>query len=266
VKKSTKNKIFLGREKIMNAKTLKKFFVLVTIVLVFLSACGSDAKHLIKKAQATATMISAEKTAKVIVEEAMGTLTPIAPTATAIQIQATYTALPTDTPVPTAVLPTVVPTAVPVSFATIPVNQVYSSSMDGFNYTWTYIPGTQKETPDQEDAQSSGKAVSITHDLGVKVGQLTIIKGVTITVDNTTLGTPCALAVLTPGYYRNIVGTEWRWETYWLPNSNPLDPTGWSIVLAKQAMEVEKNLYGCSQKELNQIPVFYSTEVAPFGQ
>lgn len=144
-----------------------------------------------------------------------------------------------------------------------------SSTMDVLEYNWPYKPQPGNNTPKiRDDAESSGKGVTTTHDIGVHQGELGIIKGVTITVGKggPTLGTPCALAILTPGFYRDVTGTEWRFEVYFLPDTNPLDPTGWSHVLAEQAAEVEETLYHCPAKSLSEIPVFFSSEDAPFGQ
>lgn len=146
--------------------------------------------------------------------------------------------------------------------------QYKQSTMDQFVYTWSYVPALPSVTTGpklRDDAQSSGKGVTTTHDIGVPPGTFAIVKGVSINVGGVQLGTPCALAALSPGYYRNVLGTEWRWEVYYLPNSSPLDPTGWSKVLADQAQVTEHTLYGCPSKSLSGIPVFYSSEPTPFG-
>lgn len=138
-----------------------------------------------------------------------------------------------------------------------------SMKMSEFNYTWTYTDQLGLQTPRlRDDAQSSGKGVWSTHDIGIPPGTFGVIKGVTINIGSTTLGTPCALGMLSPGYYRNIRGLEWRFEVYFLPQD---DATGWAKVLADQAQTTEHTLYQCPSKGLSEIPVFFSSEATPFG-
>jgi len=158
-----------------------------------------------------------------------------------------------------------VPTAAPGQLGS------YSSkTMDVFDYTWSYMPGTDQKTPKiRDDSDSTGKTSTKVYDIGIHPGEFGIVKGFSVNFNGTTYGDGklgCALFMLTPGYYRNITVTDGRFEVYFLPNSNPLDPTGWSKVLADQAQSVEHSIYKCPNKALSEIPVFFSSELAPFGQ
>lgn len=193
------------------------------------------------------------------------TSTP-APTPSANDLRATANAMDPAAPV-----------ATPAASNTLMGSGPYKyTTMEKFGYNWPYKPQPGNPTPKiRDNAVSSGKGITTTHDIGVHSGELAVIKGVTITVGKggTTLGTPCALAILTPGYYKNITGTEWRFEVYYLPEVSPLDPTGWSRVLTEQAITVESDIYGCpklgaksNERGLKDIQVFFSNENAPFGQ
>ena len=178
------------------------------------------------------------------------------------------TAVPTRKPVATSVpaAPSRQPTAQPQIGRNQPSGSgpYRSMKMSEFVYTWGYTDQLGLQTPRlRDDAQSSGKGVWRTHDIGIPPGTFGVIKGVTINIGSTTLGTPCALGMLSPGYYRNVKGLEWRFEVYFLPKN---DATGWAKVLADQAQTTEHTLYQCPSKGLSEIPVFFSDEPTPFGQ
>lgn len=145
-----------------------------------------------------------------------------------------------------------------------------SETMDEFEYTWDYSPLTDWTTPEiRDDATSTGTNQTVCYDIGVHEGEFGIVKGYGIELGGESFGgdpNGCALIALSPGYYYGIAVTDGRWEVYNLPNSDPLDPTGWSKVLAEQAMQVEHQLYDCAEKDLNEIPVFFSDVEAPFAQ
>lgn len=131
--------------------------------------------------------------------------------------------------------------------------------VDQLTYDWTYVPGTTKATPDlRHDAQSTGDGKTVTYDVGVNSGEFGIVTGVKVTIGGKTFGNPCALVALAPGYYYQVTISSGRFEVYYMPNSEPRDPDGWSRVLADQAQQKEAKLYQCQNKDLTEIPLLIS--------
>lgn len=150
---------------------------------------------------------------------------------------------------------------------TDPNDTTYSvTCVDALTYDWPYTPGTTKTTPDlRHDAQSTGNGKTVTYDIGVNAGEFGIVTGVEVTIGGKMFGNPCALVALAPGYYYQVTISSGRFEVYYLPNSEPRDPDGWSRVLADQAQQKEHNLYECPNKVLNEIPLLISSVQTGFA-
>jgi hypothetical protein len=258
---------------------LKKILVLVLVIMTMLS-CSLPVKQ--QSATPAPTTI-----AKVTSSHAAFNTTAVSPTDVPT-IEASPTDVPTveasPTDVPTAYIalvdtPTVVNTPDDPPAAQPP--QQFSSgeatytfgTMDGFQYLWDYTPGTEKKTPQiRHDAQSTGDGITRKFDIGVNKGEFGVVTGISVTIGSMTYG-PCALITLTPGYYKGVTITSGRFEVYYLPDSTPRDPSGWSHVLADQAQDKEHTLYfmdekhtiPCPSKTMSDIPLVYSSLLLPFA-
>ncbi|MCJ7826353.1 hypothetical protein MUP56_01910, partial [Patescibacteria group bacterium] len=111
--------------------------------------------------------------------------------------------------------PTAVPAQPTATPGVQPTTVSQAQTLDRFVYIWAGS-STNPSTPKLFDAQSTGKGITKTFDIGVKVGQLGVLKGYTITyAGNSFGGSPNGCAgpvILTPGYYYGITMTDARWE------------------------------------------------------
>lgn len=111
------------------------------------------------------------------------------------------------------------------------------------------------------DAQSTGKGVIFTYDIGVNPGQVGIVFGQLIAWNNNASGdvkTGCGLVVLNGGWTSRLTIVDGRYEIYTLPMG---DAGFWMAKLANERMLEQRDHYGCPDKSAKDIPVWSAPDM-----